>query len=84
MAEVGEMERAALLLVGTHDFANFQKSGANNDQRTSVRTIFRCAIEPRYQHGGSLVGHDIVVEGDGFLRKQVRLIAGTLVAVGMG
>ena len=29
-------------------------------------------------------GFDVVVEGDGFLYKQVRIIAGTLVMVGMG
>ena len=28
--------------------------------------------------------YDIVVEGDGFLYKQVRIIAGTLLMVGMG
>ena len=30
------------------------------------------------------MGYDIVVEGDGFLYKQVRIIAGTVVMVGMG
>ena len=68
-----------------------------------MRTIFRCAIEPRTiglatatddnwlargvaadDEGRSTQAYDIVVEGDGFLYKMVRLIAGTLVTVGMG
>ena len=84
------MAAAAELLVGTHDFAAFQASGG--DQRGTVRTVFRCAIEPRLHDeppdassddGPGRQGHDIVIEGNGFLYKMVRIIAGTLVTVGM-
>ena len=83
------MAAAAELLVGTHDFAAFQASGG--DQRGTVRTIYRCAIEERIRDGSQkttgtdngIEGHDIVIEGDGFLYKMVRIIAGTLVTVGM-
>eukprot|EP00966_Prymnesium_polylepis_P049681 1149897-Prymnesium_polylepis.1 len=79
------MARAAALLEGTHDFGAFQAS--RGDQKGTVRTVYRCAVEPR---GSSAAGvdeeasYDIVVEGDGFLYKQVRIMAGTLVMVGMG
>jgi tRNA pseudouridine38-40 synthase len=43
-----------------------------------VRTIHRCALEsaPPERH--------LVVEGDGFLYNQVRIMAGTLLTVGRG
>jgi tRNA pseudouridine38-40 synthase len=71
------MAEAAALLEGTHDFSSFQASGG--DQMTTVRTIYRCSVERRGD-----MGYDIVVEGDGFLYKMVRILAGTLVMVGMG
>ena len=87
------MQAAAKMFEGVHDFRNFQAKGA--DQMSSVRTIFRCAVEPRprvgtdgnredsgnEKHGNE--GFDIVVEGDGFLKHQVRIVAGTLMMVGM-
>ena len=70
------MSEAAALLEGTHDFGAFQAAGG--DQKSTERTIYRCAIEPHAD------GYDVVVEGDGFLRHMVRIIAGTLLMVGMG
>ena len=72
---------------GTHDFAAFQSSGG--DQRSTTRTVYRCVVEPRCGElvGGSgeaEVAYDVVVEGDGFLYRMVRIIAGTLLMVGMG
>ena len=94
ITDVEAMARAAALLEGTHDFGAFQAS--RGDQKSTVRTIFRCALEPRAM-GDGVAGdgtsadgigreqaYDIVIEGDGFLYKMVRLIAGTLVTVGMG
>ena len=46
-------------------------------------TVFRCAIEPRGAEAAP-EGYDVVIEGDGFLYKMVRIIAGTLLMVGMG
>lgn len=99
ICDVAAMRRAASLLEGTHDFAAFQAS--RGDQKGSVRTLFRCALERRRDaHGGAAEAeaegresdgtgeegesYDIVVEGDGFLYKQVRILAGTLAMVGMG
>ena len=101
IVDVDAMSTAAALLEGTHDFRAFQAGGG--DAKGTVRTLFRCAIEPRTAdlhhdataHAASVspcadappdpsAAYDIVVEGDGFLYKMVRLIAGTLVGVGMG
>ena len=49
----------------------------------SPGTVFRCAIEPRGSEAAP-EGYDVVIEGDGFLYKMVRIIAGTLLMVGMG
>ena len=70
------MARAAEQLVGRHDFAAFR--AADCDRQTTVRTLFRCSIS---QYGKRL---QIDVEGEGFLKNMVRIIAGTLIDVGRG
>ena len=70
------MQQAARLLVGTHDFAAFQAKGG---RVTTVRTIFSCTV---LQDETGLVS--ITCEGDGFLYKMVRIIAGTLIKIGIG
>ena len=86
LLDVAAMSRCAALLEGTHDFAAFQVSGG--DQKSTVRTIFRCTAERRLDDGDAEAeeaeGVDIVVELDGALYKMVRIIAGTLAMVGMG
>ena len=49
ISDVAAMRRAAALLEGTHDFAAFQAS--RGDQKGTVRTVFRCAVEPRLTQG---------------------------------
>ncbi len=73
-------------LLGTHDFSSFEAVGSRDLSRTSgkgaVRTLSRAEIEvsnPRFPEEYNLVLH-----GDGFLRKMVRNIAGTLFEVGLG
>ena len=78
--DVEAIRRAARMLEGTHDFAAFQASGG--DQKSTVRTLYRCAVEPRRDVEGDAV--DLVLEGDGFLYKMVRIVAGTLAMIGMG
>jgi tRNA pseudouridine38-40 synthase len=71
------MIEEARLLLGTHDFRAFRTSA---DPRTdTVRTIFRADV--RVEDGRLLV---IEVEGDRFLHRMVRIIAGTLIDVGRG
>jgi tRNA pseudouridine38-40 synthase len=71
------MRHAAALLLGTHDFAAFQTAGSA--VRSTVRTLERLDIEgePR----GEIL---LLIEGDGFLRQMVRILAGTLIEVGLG
>ncbi len=75
--DVGAMRRAARCLVGRHDFRAFaaQNGGAAGD---TIRRLRRLAVTGR---GARL---RITAEGDGFLYKMVRSLAGTLVAVGQG
>lgn len=70
------MREAARHLVGTHDFSAFQATGSSvTDTRRTVRRLDLVAAD------GEL---HIEVEGDGFLRHMVRIIAGSLVDVGLG
>ena len=74
--DVERMNEGAKAFLGTHDFAAFCAAGAQVS--TTVRTIFDCHVEKR---GESV---RILVTGDGFLYNMVRILAGTLLAVGMG
>jgi tRNA pseudouridine38-40 synthase len=68
------MREAAALLIGEHDFRGFR---AADCQRTStVRRLTRVTVDRQ----GPLVVCE--VEGTAFLKYMVRIIAGTLVAVG--
>ena len=72
--DVNQMQIAATYFEGTHDFQAFraQKCSANS----TVRTITRAAlsIEDDELH--------FEVQGKGFLRHMVRIMIGTLVAIG--
>ncbi|MCH5172935.1 MAG: tRNA pseudouridine(38-40) synthase TruA [Bacteroidales bacterium] len=88
------MNRAAALLLGTHDFSCFEKSGGDN--KTSVCTVFSARWEPyepelhspapRSADGTERQGcyWRFVIEADRFLRNMVRAIAGTLLELGRG
>lgn len=75
--DVGRMREAARHLVGTHDFVAYQVN-SRTVRETTVRTLTRVEVR---RHGGHV---DVIVEGDGFLYRMVRSIAGALVQVGMG
>ncbi len=74
--DVVAMSQAASVLVGTHDFSSFR--GGPADKRPPVRTIRRLDVS---QQGDQII---VDIEGDGFLRKMVRIVAGTLAEVGIG
>lgn len=74
--DVERMNLAASALVGRHDFAAFCAAGSSVS--STERTIFDCHVERE----GDVV--KILVTGDGFLYNMVRIIAGTLMAVGLG
>jgi tRNA pseudouridine38-40 synthase len=72
--DLAAMRAAAQLLVGEHDFAGFRSSDC--DRLTTVRRLRRVEVERE----GSLLTCE--VEGTAFLRNMVRILVGTLVAVG--
>jgi tRNA pseudouridine38-40 synthase len=75
--KVEDMRTAASMLEGVHNFKSF---AANPDRpvQSFVRQIDRIEIKKR---GNEVV---IAVEGNGFLYKMVRSIAGHLIRVGQG
>ena len=70
------MQEAVKYFEGEHDFKAFKASGTSS--KSSVRTIYEAKV---YQKGDRIF---IELTGNGFLYNMVRIIAGTLVDVGMG
>lgn len=70
------MKQGAFYIEGTHDFKSF--CSANSPVEDTVRTVFSVQVE---------AVNDIItirVTGSGFLYNMVRIIAGTLIQVGLG
>lgn len=74
--DVEAMQKAANYLVGEHDFSSFKSSGTSS--KSSSRTIFAAQVIKEQER---VV---ISLTGSGFLYNMVRIIAGTLVEIGMG
>ena len=74
--DVEKMKQAVSYFVGEHDFKAFKASGTSS--KTSVRTIYEADI---IQKEGRII---IKLTGNGFLYNMVRIIAGTLLEVGLG
>ena len=72
--DIEMMREAAAYLVGTHDFTSF--CAAASPVEDKVREIIAIDIN---EHGQEL---SIRVKGNGFLYNMVRIIVGTLIAVG--
>lgn len=70
------MNRAGDLLVTTHDFAAFCKTGS--DQKTTVCEVTQCV----WQADGYSV--HLQISADRFLRNMVRSIVGTMIDLGRG
>ncbi|MFT3686718.1 MAG: tRNA pseudouridine synthase A [Phycisphaerales bacterium] len=89
--DVTKMNEAGQVLVGEHDFAAFAAAG--HGRLSTVRTIFSLGVaeveqglESEGGGGGGGGGSQLVrmeVEGNGFLWNMVRIIAGTLMQVGL-
>jgi len=84
---IENMKEAASFITGTHDFKSFQAAGGK-EMETTVRTIYGLKLCSEVinakQHENYRNSITIEVIGDGFLYNMVRIIAGTLVDVGMG
>lgn len=72
-----EMQRGAKYFIGKHDFAAFQATGGQ--VRSTVREIYSLDVLKKEDN---LIS--IEVSGNGFLYNMVRIIAGTLIYVGIG
>ncbi len=73
---IAKMNDAATLMCGKRDFASFMASGSKITD--TVRSVFEAKVERR---GDTVV---FSVTADGFLYNMVRIMAGTLLAVGTG
>ena len=74
--DVEEMKKAIKYFEGEHDFKAFKSSGTSS--KSSIRTIYKADIITE----GTNIAIDLT--GNGFLYNMVRIIAGTLVDVGLG
>lgn len=75
--DLAAMLEAAPLFVGRHDFRSFT-ANRGGELEDAVRTLTRCAV----RHRGPAI--TLIIEGEGFLYKMCRGIAGTLVQIGEG
>ncbi|MBL8746505.1 MAG: tRNA pseudouridine synthase A [Phycisphaerae bacterium] len=73
------MDAAARVLEGEHDFAAFAAAG--HGRESTVRTIYECRT---VRAAGNDSRVEVHVSGNGFLWNMVRIIAGTLMEVGLG
>ncbi|XP_076610860.1 tRNA pseudouridine synthase-like 1 [Chaetodon auriga] len=87
--DVGAMREAAALLTGHHDFSSFRAVNSDTPFKNPVKTLDVASVQP----GGSFVqAHfhreipfwELTFTSRSFLYKQVRRMAGALVAVGQG
>lgn len=74
--DVEAMAQAAAHLRGTHDFKSF--CGNNKIKKSTVRTVETITVKQE----GSMVILSFV--GNGFLQNMARILAGTLIEVGLG
>lgn len=88
--DLDKIEQAAKIIEGTHDFKCFEASGSV--VKNTVRTVYSVDVATRH-FDNAIVRADgkffdgelsISVTGNGFLYNMVRIIAGTLVYVGIG
>ncbi len=81
--DAAAMQEAAEFLAGTHDFSAFCSAGSQ--VKSKVRTVYDVKVE-RTLLPGKIEGSRfrIRISGDGFLYNMVRIIAGTLLEVGLG
>ncbi len=81
--DVPAMAEAAALLAGDHDFSAFRAAGCQSP--TTWRTLRGVSLQAHADE--AVAGARVIVltvEGNAFLQHMVRIIAGTLVAVGRG
>lgn len=73
--DIGRMQDTAALLLGTHDFKGFS---TGRTKKTTVRHLSSIDIR---REGANVT---LTFTGNGFLYNMVRILAGTLIEVGLG
>lgn len=88
--DLDKIEQAAKIIEGTHDFKCFEASCSV--VKNTVRTVYSVDVATRHFDNATVRADgkffdgelSISVTGNGFLYNMVRIIAGTLVYVGIG
>jgi len=75
--DIENMQKAARQFEGRHDFAAFCATGSS--AKTTVREVYACNVE---KDSNNMV--TMTITGNAFLYNMVRIIAGTVLYVGMG
>jgi tRNA pseudouridine38-40 synthase len=78
--DLDAMRRTCEHLVGTHDFAAFR--AADDVRENTKRTILRADLIESFAGEPQLLAFE--VQGSAFMKNMVRILAGTLIAVGRG
>lgn len=73
--DYGKMQKAVKDLIGTHDFKGFSSTGSGI--KNTVRTIYEATLSKENDE------ITFIIKGNGFLYNMVRIIAGTLVWIGL-
>lgn len=79
---ISAMEKIINQIEGCHDFKAFQSSGS--DTKNTVRIIKSISLKKMKRIG--INNHNeyrLLIEGNGFLYNMVRIIAGTLIEIGL-
>lgn len=78
--DVKAMQRAAVLLTGSHDFTSF--TSAKSKTKSMVRELSSVTVTSGEEAGGE--GFiNLTFTGNGFLYHMVRIMAGTLIEIGL-
>lgn len=80
-----EMDQCLALVVGEHDFSSFEATGSRDQTRVGGRGACRHILSASVKACPLRADEYIIeIQGDGFLRKMVRNIVGTVFLVGKG
>ena len=84
--DVDAMNAAARLLVGEHDFKSFCVASSalhlEGEGRSTCRRVIEADVRSTHVMGTPVV--EVRIVGNAFLHSMIRIIVGTLVAVGQG
>lgn len=82
--DLAEVDKCLPSIIGCHDFSSFEATGSRDTSRIGGRGAVRTIMDAYMVHDQNPDHFKLVLRGDGFLRKMVRNITGTLFEVGQG